>query len=89
MCVVCVLLELKVYVICVCVNKLCVMLRHSPPLVVQPLVMMTFVLQDCWSPLHIASDEGHLVIVKTLIEAGANVYEANKVSLSVELFSEV
>ena len=46
----------------------------------QPLVMMTFVLQDGWSPpLHIASDEGHLDIVKTLIEAGANANQADKV----------
>ena len=56
-----------------------VILQHSPPLV-QPLVMMTFVLQDGWSPLHKASDKGHLEIVKTLIEAGANVNQAaNKV----------
>ena len=42
--------------------------------------MMTFVLQDGWSPLHKASYKGHLDIVKTLIEAGANVNQAaNKV----------
>ena len=41
--------------------------------------MMTFVLQDGWSPLYIASHNGHLDIVKTLIEAGANVNQANKV----------
>ena len=40
--------------------------------------MMTFVLQYGWSPLHKASGAGHLDIVKTLIEAGANVNEANK-----------
>ena len=61
------------------------MLQHSP-LLVQPLVMMTFVLQDGWTPLYIASNRGHLDIVKTLIEAGANVNQTNKVSLSVELF---
>ena len=55
-----------------------VILEHSPPLV-QPLVMMTFVLQYGWSPLHKASDKGHLDIVKTLIEAGANVNQATKV----------
>ena len=43
-----------------------VILQHSPPLV-QPLVMMTFVLQDGWSPLYAASSKGHLDIVKTLI----------------------
>ena len=41
--------------------------------------MMTFVLQNGWSPLHLASEKGHLDIVKTLIEAGANVNQANKV----------
>ena len=55
-----------------------VILEHSPPLV-QPLVMMTFVLQYDWSPLHKASDKGHLDIVKTLIEAGANVNQTTKV----------
>ena len=51
---------------------------HVPPLV-QPLVMMTFVLQNGWSPLHAASFSGHLDIVKTLIEAGANFNQATKV----------
>ena len=52
--------------------------QHSPPLV-QPLVMMTFVLQCGWCPLHAASDKGYLDIVKTLIEAGANVNQVTKV----------
>ena len=56
------------------------MFQHSPPLV-QPLVNMTFVLQDGRSPLLIASSEGHLDIVKTFIEAGANVNEVNKVRI--------
>ena len=55
-----------------------VILQHSPPLV-QPLVMMTFVLQYGWSPLYAARDTGHLDIVKTLIEAGANVNQTDKV----------
>ena len=46
-------------------------------LTVQPLVMMTFVLQ--WSPLFVASRNGHLDVVKTLLEAGANINQANKV----------
>ena len=54
-----------------------VILQHSPPLV-QPLVMMTFVLQYGWSPLYKASDAGHLDIVKTLIEAGNDVNQATK-----------
>ena len=41
--------------------------------------MMTFVLQYGSSPLHKASDAGHLDIVKTLIEAGADVNQATKV----------
>ena len=54
------------------------MLQHLPPLV-QPLVMMTFVLQYGSSPLHKASYTGILDIVKTLIEAGANVNQTDKV----------
>ena len=45
----------------------------------QPLIMMTFILQDGWSPLHSASYDGHLDIVKTLIKAGANVNPAIEV----------
>ena len=41
--------------------------------------MMTFVLQDGWSPLHVASFNGHLDIVRALIEAGASISQANKV----------
>ena len=54
------------------------MLRHLPQLV-QSLVMMTIVLQDGVSPLYIASSTGYLDIVKTLIEARANVNQADKV----------
>ena len=54
------------------------MFQHSPTLV-QPLVMMTFVLQDGWSPLFTVSFNGHLEVVKTLIEAGAKINQANKV----------
>ena len=46
--------------------------------------MMTFVLQCGWSPLHAASDKGHLDIVKTLIEAGANVNQADEVLCVVD-----
>ena len=41
--------------------------------------MMTFVLQDGWSSLHIASFNGHLDIVRALIEAGASISQTNKV----------
>ena len=41
--------------------------------------MMIFVLQDGWSPLMTASDEGHLDVEKTLIEAGANVNDTDEV----------
>ncbi|KAL5509583.1 hypothetical protein EMCRGX_G004977 [Ephydatia muelleri] len=40
--------------------------------------MMTFVLQNGWSPLNAASDNGHLDVVKTLLEAGANINQATK-----------
>ena len=52
---------------------------HPPPSPVKPLVMMIFVLQNGSSPLLIASHSGHLDVVKTLIEAGANVNHTNKV----------
>ena len=41
--------------------------------------MMTFVLQNGWSPLHRASLNGHLDIVRALIEAGANISQVDKV----------
>ena len=46
---------------------------------VQPLVMMAFVLQNGCSPLHAASENGHLDVVKTLLKAGANINQAAKV----------
>ena len=42
-------------------------------------VMIGFVLQDGWTPLGVASQNGHLEIVKRLIEAGANVNQTTKV----------
>ena len=42
-------------------------------------VMMGFVLQNGATPLVIASENGHLEIVKSLIEAGANVNHTMKV----------
>ena len=44
-------------------------------------MMMVLVLQDGWSPLIQASYNGHLDVVKTLIEAGANVNQINKVGI--------
>ena len=41
--------------------------------------MMTFVLQNGWSPLYRASFYGHLDIVRALIEAGANISQVDKV----------
>ena len=43
-------------------------------------ILMGFVLQDGWRPLHMASQQGHLDVVKTLIEAGANINQVDKVS---------
>ena len=43
-------------------------------------ILMGFVLQDGLSPLYMASQKGHLDIVKTLIEAGANINQSVKVS---------
>ena len=46
-------------------------------------ILMGFVLQDGRSPLHMASQEGHLDVVKTLIEAGANINQVTKVSTHI------
>ena len=43
-------------------------------------LLMGFVLQDVLSPPHMASQKGHLDVVKTLNKAGANINQANKVS---------
>ena len=45
--------------------------------------MQTFVLQDGRSPLFESSLNGHLDVVKTLIEAGANINQAEKVSTHI------
>ena len=42
--------------------------------------MLTFVLQNVWSPLKASIFNGHLDVVKALIKAGANINQANKVS---------
>ena len=47
---------------------------------------MTLVLQDGWSPLMVASNKGHLVVVKTLIEAGADVNQINEVGIYLHCF---
>ena len=54
------------------------MFQHPPPLV-QPLAMMTFVLQNGWSPLNEVSWKGHLDVVKTLLEAGADINQVANV----------
>ena len=50
-------------------------------------VMMTFVLQDGCSPLYIAGCNGYLDVVKTLLEAGANINQANNVGICRHIFS--
>ena len=46
-------------------------------------LVMGFVLQDGWSPLYMACQKGHLDVVKTLIEAGVNIHQADKVSTHI------
>ena len=45
--------------------------------------MQTFVLQNGASPLLASSFNGHLDVLKTLIEAGANIHQAEKVSTHI------
>ena len=49
--------------------------------------MITFVLQNGWSPLMRASEKGHVEVVKSLIEAGANINHTNKVGTQILLHS--
>ena len=51
---------------------------HQPPYV-KPLIIMIFLLQDGKTPFTIAIEKGHLDVVKTLIEAGANVDHIDEV----------
>ena len=44
---------------------------------------MIFVIQNGWSPLMRACSEGHLDEVKTLIEAGTNVNQTDKVGIYI------
>ena len=62
--------------------------KSPPPLASQPLWFLDLylasgfdgiVLQNVWSKLRTASFNGHLDVMKTLIEAGANVKRTNKV----------
>ena len=45
--------------------------------------MQTFVLQNGQSPLFTSCLNGHLDVVKTLIEVGANIDQAEKVSTHI------
>ena len=52
--------------------------------------MITVVLQDGCSPLYAASCNGHLDVVKTLLEAGANINQINKVQkVDMYVFSTI
>ena len=55
------------------------MFQPSPPL----FKMQTFVLQNGQSTLFTSCLNGHLDVVKTLIEAGANIDQAEKVSTHI------
>ena len=51
--------------------------------------MMGFVLQNGASSLGTACNSGHLDVVKTLIEAGANINQAVKVSIYTATVYEI
>ena len=51
--------------------------------------MMKFVLQDGWSPLMVAGLNGHLVVAKALIKAGADVDQSDKVDICTLLLHVV
>ena len=59
---------------------------HSPTSTCQASNFSGIVLQDGWSPLMIALDKGHIDVVRTLIEAGADVNQTDKVSVCALLF---
>ena len=48
--------------------------------------MQTFVLQNGQSPLYTSSFNGHPDVVKTLIEAGANIDQTDKVSIHIATY---
>ena len=62
---------------------------YAIPHLVQPLVMMSFVLQNGQSPLYTTSRNGHLEVMKTLIVAGANINQADKVGTRRCIFSAI
>ena len=68
---------------CLCQTTFCNIGYYNEMIVKYLLVMMGFVLQDGRSPLLISSLKGHLDVVKALIEAGAKINQANKVSVHI------
>eukprot|EP00731_Ephydatia_muelleri_P033498 Em0031g6a len=64
---------------------------HKPShdcLVLKPAITLGFfgLLRNGWSPLNGASEKGHLDVVKTLLEAGANIDQGNNVALVERLY---
>ena len=51
--------------------------------------MIAFVLQGGWSPLIAASARGHVEVVRSLIEAGANFNHTNKVGICTVLLYSI
>ena len=66
----------RIHITPLCTSVIC----NSSTLTSAGFKMQTFVLQDGWTPLYTSCLKGHLDIVKTLIEAEANIDLANKVS---------
>lgn len=58
-------------------TRVCCLVLFVTP--VPPLAPLLPALQDSWTPLHVASDKGHLDVVRELLAAGANVDAADNV----------
>jgi len=71
--------------VCVCVLRL-LLLQNSNPFITHTMAilyyMMYYYLQYGYTPIHLASNDGHVQVVEKLISSGADVNVVNKVSVN-------